>query len=538
PATAQLSGYACWLQSEKEGPHTRNELILQQLQALDPIQNGISVGILVRKNADANEVADYLREQSNFPVHTGSAIKPATDNAAGVCLLKMLRYAAHPGDTHALGYLKMVAESNDTPSLINATAILRQKLHSGSYGHAVSWASDQIRPYLKTEDHRHQQRMDQLIEQAHQFESEDSRDIDSLISYLESCQIGESSDSNAIIVETVHKSKGLEYDVVILVNEDKTVSHDRSIRPHYNAAGEAEWILEPLKKELMQSDVTLDEQQVQIQSQQGFGNLCTLYVGMTRAKRALYMISDFERVSTGSTVHFLREQLGDSADDDRILWQTGDPNWMAEFIRPTPANPTPRGTEALIPQFQPAHPRLQLTLPSQSNAKNTIGPKLFDLGDTSSAFGTEVHAAFETIEWLDASTLPSLQQSHYSEQVIDCIERCLCEAAIGDLFTKPSLPSDVWRERSFSYVEDDQFINGTFDRVHLQKDGSGKITHATIIDFKTDRIHPSNTLEQAITFHRAQLEAYRKALSRIILLNPSQIQACILFTSVPVRCDL
>ena len=56
----------------------------------------MSVGILVRKNSDANEVADFLRENSSLPVHTGSAIQPATDNAAGTALLSMLRLAAHP----------------------------------------------------------------------------------------------------------------------------------------------------------------------------------------------------------------------------------------------------------------------------------------------------------------------------------------------------------------------------------------------------------------------------------------------------------
>ena len=63
----------------------------------------------------------------------------------------------------------------------------------------------------------------------------------------------------------------------------------------------------------MQADPQLSELYKQNKSQNDFGNLCALYVGMTRAKRGLYMLSDFDRVSAGSTVHYLRDRLGTHA---------------------------------------------------------------------------------------------------------------------------------------------------------------------------------------------------------------------------------
>ena len=96
----------------------------------------------------------------------------------------------------------------------------------------------------------------------------------------------------------------------------------------------------------------------------------------------------------------------------------------------------------------------------------------------------------------------------------------------------------VWRERAFSYVEGDQFTNGIFDRVVIHHDTEGTITRAEIIDFKTDRIHKTNTIEQATEHHRPQIEAYRKALSKIVSIDETVIDLKLLFTDVPQLVDL
>lgn len=540
PATKDLSGYACWLKAAKDDSPHRNALILQILKDLNPIERGMSVGVLVRKNSDANEVADFLRENSSFPVHTGSAIQPAVDNAAGAALLALLRLAAHPGDALARGYLNLIDSSTDGSPLVDAAAELRTRLLSTSNEAAVRWAAGQIATHLPEHDTRHRTRLDQLVAKARAFDNEERRDIDGLYLFLKSSSSGECPVGDAVIIETIHKSKGLEYDVVILVNEDKTVRSERRISPLLDAQGKAEWIMEPIKKELMQADPVLDQFLQQSESQQGFGNLCTLYVAMTRAKRGLYMISDLERVSKGSTVDFLRTQLGDEATDTAlftnrdypVLWSTGDPAWHATFEAQTAApTPTPR----LRPQttFPPAHPRLQLARPSTSAILNRNAGTAFELNATATEFGTQVHDAFEHIEWYDETTLEAACISHLPDEVAQTLRNCLTHPDIEKLFTKPASTSAVWRERAFTYVEGDQFTNGIFDRVVIHKDGTGKITHAEIIDYKTDRIHKENTIEQATEHHRPQLEAYRIALSKILGLDPSTINTTLLFTRLP-----
>ncbi len=540
------SGYACWIEAQKDDSPTRNEHVLNILTELNPIERGMSVGVLVRKNSDANEVADYLRENSSLPIHTGSAVQPATDNAAGSALLSMLRVAAHPGDQLAAGHLRLIDVSTEGLSLVEATKELRTRLLNESHEHSVRWAAQQVISHLPDQDQRHRQRLELLIEKARAFDSEENRDTDALIDFLRNSTSGECSPGDAVIIETIHKSKGLEYDVVILVNEDKTVRSDRQINALLDFDGRANWILEPIKKELMLADPELSQLHAQSESQHGFGNLCTLYVAMTRAKRGLYMISDLSRASKGSTVHYLKERLGKDANDQAlfsdhtypVLWSTGDPKFFETFSKPT----DPETTSPLTlhsSNFNPAHPRLTLARPSGQKASQLKAGKLFDLSEQSSEFGSAVHAAFEQIEWLDmegnAPSLPPLDQP----EVEQTLQNCFAEPEIRKLFTKPATSSStVWRERNFSTVDGDQFINGTFDRVHIHYAENGSIEHAEIIDFKTDRIQGSTTLELATERHRSQLELYRKALANILKLPETQIELKLLFTDAPALIEL
>ena len=314
---------------------------------------------------------------------------------------------------------------------------------------------------------------------------------------------------------------------------DKQARSEQRISARLNPDGEADWIIEPIKQDLMQADPCLNQLHEQSISQRGFGNLCTLYVAMTRAKRGLYMISDFDRVAKASTVHYLRERLGRDAQPTElfpasnypVLWRCGDPNWHASFqadaAKPARQAPPP------APHFAAAHPRLQLARPSSAHAFTLAAGSLFDLRQQASDFGTKVHDAFEQIEWLERAECdaePAVKQT---------LEQCFANSAIRALFTAPQSASLVWRERAFSYVDGEQFINGVFDRVVIHQDDRGQITAAHIIDFKTDRIHPANTLQQATARHRPQLEVYRTALSKIIGIDASLIELHLLFTHVP-----
>ena len=466
--------------------------------------------------------------------------------------------AAHPGDMSARGYLNLIDISTQGPKLAESAESLRTYLFSKGHESAVHWAVERIIQHLPDNDIRHRERLYQLVDQARLFDKEINRDIDGLIQFLKTSSSDDPCSENAVVVETIHKSKGLEYDVVIYVNEDKTSRTETDISPVMNENSQTAWILQPIRKEFMQADPALRQLLEQTTSQRDFGNLCTLYVAMTRAKRSLYMISDLERTYKTSTVHFLKQVLGSESqlielfpaqntpldvqhsmsdvqrstfDVQRstfkypVLWSTGDPNWYESFEPPTPE--TPKKTRVTTQSFQPIHPRLELTRPSSQESRLISAARYFDIEQASDNFGTQVHNAFEQIEWLE--DIPS----NIDETVRQTLIQCFKQAEIRALFTRPSIPTIVWRERAFSYVEGNRFVNGIFDRVVVYPDANGAFTRAEIIDFKTDRIHVSRTLEQAVEHHRPQLEAYRQALVNILQMETASIELKLLFTNVP-----
>jgi ATP-dependent exoDNAse (exonuclease V) beta subunit len=260
-------------------------------------------------------------------VQTGSAIRPASDNAAGATLLQFLRYAAHPGDQLAKGYLKWLDANTPSPALAELAPQFRDRLHLEGYAHATHWATEQILAKLPAVDQRHRHRLDRLCEYAREYEFEEERHLDGFHEFLNERSTTENN-TGQVIIETVHKSKGLEYDAVILQAEANAGPTEARIAPRRAPDGNIEWILEPFKKECMQADPQLATFREGDHQQRDFGNLCVGYVGMTRARQALYIIQPSGRIQSKSIAGHLRETFGDEPDENGLLWETGDANWV------------------------------------------------------------------------------------------------------------------------------------------------------------------------------------------------------------------
>ena len=142
----------------------------------------------------------------------------------------------------------------------------------------------------------------------------------------------------------------------------------------------------------------------QATEQNQYSSLCTLYVAMTRSKQALYMISDFTKLNSGSPLGFVKEALGSDKEEKdlfsetkfAVLWDSGDPNWYNQLASKTP-DPEEKTIEE-IHSFNPTHKRLNNLTASRKNS-NT---KLFLSGKNRFArsFGNKVHSAFQKIDWI------------------------------------------------------------------------------------------------------------------------------------------
>ena len=184
-------------------------------------------------------------------------------------------------------------------------------------------------------------------------------------------------------------------------------------------------------------------------------------------------------------------------------------------------------------------PDLVTARPSGHGCDSKTGESLFgERRDSALDLGTEVHALFEKIEWLeDEATvrafLASVEEEASSEALVH-LTRTLEDDEVRKVFVQPEEETEIWREKSFSMRLDGKMVNGTFDRVVLRRDSAGNWSKADIIDFKTDRgVEDESILLAGTESHRPQLELYRKALSRLTRLPEESISLVLLFTNGP-----
>ena len=344
-----------------------------------------------------------------------------------------------------------------------------------------------------------------------------------------------------VTVETIHRSKGLEYDVVIFINNDKKSFTEKNIKAYRNESQGIDWVLEPFKKDVMQALDKTSELIVQTRQENHFSSLCKLYVAMTRPKKALYMMSDLNSPQNHTTVDFLKTYLSDSSEEKElfedqafsVLWESGNPNWHQSLNsnRATDINTSEKRIKGAVPLFQPTHQRLSDFIPSRET-KNDFH-SFSNISSKSRKHGQLVHYTFEQMDWYDDTiTLESQLDKEIDSSTLESLKACFNTKSIQEIFQKPNNPCILWKEKAFTLSEKQVLINGVFDRVHIFLDKNNRYQKAQIIDFKTDLISEESSLAQAIEKHQIQLKSYQNALSKLLNLDKDKIETYLLFTSV------
>ncbi|MDA0848928.1 MAG: UvrD-helicase domain-containing protein [Verrucomicrobia bacterium] len=539
--TQNEHGYATWIDISKNGKSDKETSVLNILKGLKDKSDNLSIGILVGKNSEAIELAYFLREQGlGIPIRIGSSLEPANDNAAGVALIAMLRYCIHPSDQKSKQYLGMIDASTKGDSLIQTVDRLRPQASAIKSSQLVLEFSQAIISKLSPDDQRHRKSLQYLIENAEKFDREEVPLIKNLITYLKDFSLNDSGENSVITVETIHRSKGLEYDVVIFINNDKKNFTEKNIKAYRNQDQEVEWVLEPFKKDVMQSLNKTSDFFQQTQEENHFSSLCKLYVAMTRAKKALYMMSDINTADTQTPVRFLKTYLGEDSEEKElfenstfsVLWETGDADWHKSLRKnkELDTNESAISKQRVIPSFQPTHQRLSDFTPSKI-VKNEL-QLITNTNSKGKYFGQLVHHALEHFDWYDNSmSIESLITNKVDSTILEHLKACFADKHIQEFFHPPSIPCILWKEKAFTLSENQILINGVFDRVHIFLDTNNRYIKAQIIDFKTDFISEDFTIAQAIEKHEKQLQSYQNALSKLLNLDKANIETYLLFTS-------
>lgn len=271
--------------------------------------------ILTRKNSDASEIADFL-SRNGIPVMSSESLLLKNDRGIQF-LTALMSHAVYPDDPvpvfDLLSFLHSRSEEpylhdfiskwkNDPDSLFRQydfqkTEFLRLPLYQ-----AVSYAARQFGlsaeegPYLGA-----------LLETVYNFSLKEQGSMNLFLDHWEKrkeqLSLDLSGSSDAVQIMTIHRSKGLEFPVVILpFKENRFNQINPFIWADLSDLEEVELPLGQLKatKKLAENAPHLSEQIAHAHDQGIFDDINVLYVGLTRAVERMYIVCNTEKASTNN----------------------------------------------------------------------------------------------------------------------------------------------------------------------------------------------------------------------------------------------
>ncbi|MGB2403328.1 MAG: UvrD-helicase domain-containing protein, partial [Akkermansiaceae bacterium] len=503
------------------------------INKVNPLERGMSCAILVSKNSQVAEIVRYLREEPHgLPVASESEAYLA-DGPIGSVFLDLFRWLKNP--KHAFGYMHVCC-SPLRPILVNMSGSgdeqgqwqsLTHALAQRGVQHLVSEIAANLRNSEQISDYGNS-RLDEIQAAASDFSS-GGGDLADWVQLLETRSVKEASHAGMIQVMTVHKCKGLGFDMVILpelglTDEFTSIKRVKTLE-RKGDMGAIEYVIKKPTQEICGADKELSKMVDTWAEDQCYERFCNLYVALTRAKKATYCILDPVKADWQPKAKYndwIREATAGGREYDlkieqetcKVLYESGD--WLE-------CGYVDKQDEADL-----AEESLSLRAPSTRMSRMLASEvKVYQAGDLlrqskGAHFGDLVHKQFERIAWLD--DLPEMSERKHSKLVAECLQ----VAEIRQHFVRPESECQLLREQPIETQENDRWISGVIDRAVIMMD-NGKPSSVSIIDFKTDE---KETKEAMKYKYESQLHTYRTAMHRITGVPEDRIKCYLLATSL------
>ncbi len=336
-------------------------------------------------------------------------------------------------------------------------------------------------------------------------------------------------------VMTIHKAKGLEFDVVILpgMGRGKEAGEQPLLRwlevPH--PAGDSRLLLAPIERAGSEGDPLYDYLSFREQERESFELARLLYVATTRAREALHVFGHVGTKWQGDV-----EMLGKPEAQSllALLWPSVRDDFVRAFEQRSGAaapGGAPRGHRPAGIARHAATWRLPSPPPSVAVERTTglttpttlVRPEFEWAGEVSRHVGTVVHAELE--RWSRRPALPSEQEidarrdrlrrqleargvpAAHLAAAVERIVRALLHTrsdARGRWIFDPA-HGDSRGEHALSGVVDGQIVHAVLDRTFVDASGT-----RWIVDFKTGT-HEGGAVDE---FLDHEVERYRPQLAR------------------------
>ena len=520
--TLKRSGHVRWIAVEEEespsedlaGPQERE--VLRILKEVEPWKRGVSCAVLRRDNKGLAILAGLLQSKG-IPLALEGRMNPCVDNPLGIALMAALRAVASPSDKLSLvmaaGFPKLAVLGLDKPFEFRGRTLT--KISASGFAPLLrGWIAEMG---LKNSEPFLEARALDLLDAAEEFDKgrKASDGIGEFLSFLEKRQTSETEAAGVVRLMTIHQAKGLGFDMVICCSLDALSPNNRTdklvLGPDLKNPA---WGLVLPPNDFLDCDDLLRESAWEIEAEDRYGEICTAYVALTRAKTALHVVTTRLKESTTSTnfARWLSLALGGHS------YESGDPKWFTD--RPFLATKSQRLAGSHESKFHPPlHGTPRPETPSSSKLDSPARSEATFSGDRIDAaeLGTEIHSALAKLEWM-SPLLPAFADLSHGAQSL--LMGFFDRAQAREVFSKPTSPCRLWREQAFDVCLDGAWFSGVFDRVVVNLDSDGRPATATIFDFKTDQASQSDIELR----YASQMDCYRRALCAITKLPLEAVQ--------------
>ncbi len=477
----------------------RLERLEQILRELGVGQRAMTCGVLLRGNDKAREVADHLRTRG-FDVIEEGRRQPAADNPVGIAIAHLLRWLADPADSFA----REVVEMSPLAARLRSTHgeswrdIWQDLTAMAARAGFAAMVGEVIAGCWPAWSDFGRRRAGDLLAALAAFDAQGGVSPREAADWISRMEVAQSPGVAAVQVMTIHKAKGLGFDVVVLPEIPDTPVPQAQ---YFEVAEGADWLTQTPPKWARAVLPDLCEAEARWAANQQYEAFCMLYVALTRAKRGLYVLLQPPAKSADPDKPSLANWLTRSAGAEDLTGtacQAGSPDWaesipMMEAVSKQETASTPG----------PAIPRRERMTPSGAKRQDHAPVH----SPSGMEFGSAVHAILEQITWFD-ETRPALPPSDAGKAVARLLEN----PALHEVFERRGRSIELFREQAVVAIIDGRLLSGILDRLHLHHNPAGTVTRVEIIDYKTDAV--KNPADLAAR-HAGQMTAYRKALELI-----------------------
>lgn len=442
-----------------------------------------------------------------------------------------------------LNYLKPPRDKNS--QLTPAFELLRY-LHEERNGHTISWVVEKLLSATKVLEfsllrpggEQTAANLRKILDQARIFDGEEKANFRRFIQWLESKEEGVREEESPWAEErdeqvrllTIHRSKGLEFPIVILANLASGRKYTQAFIPE-RSMGSFQLACGSFKT--IGYDEALQKEKLRMEAEDSR----LLYVAVTRARDHL-IVPLFGGEKNKGFLALLQGRLPSLSEINsspiggkQLILETNvaDQKLIESPPLRLPIEETPiREADEILRHRQNWQEKIKSTIVKAAQGLSILAPSAaFSFSEISKerflgkagedekkgvTFGLAFHEVMENVDWQEGKNLPQLcllkaQAYEITDQVAELVYlsgKCLTHP----LAERVRRAQRLFREVPFAVILDEKIVEGKIDLLWAEDN------EWVIVDYKTDQILKED-LAQRFTLYREQGIYYARALQQI-----------------------